>query len=309
MVADHHHPARRVGPLEIGAQRVGDLALLVGPALRGGVLRLGAGMEPPLGVERDDPEPLPHVHHHRARAALLRQQPDPLAATLRDAALLPADRVPAVGPHPIPVVIAGNEDRLYPGLAGHVHLRVEPPERLAPPGGAGVRQAARIDVVAEVDDHPLAGGLGQVGGESARSTGSPTRSGAPASPTRNRLVSMSAGATGGTGLEPGATPPHAAAARRREPVPNRSLREDALVICSRMRANAARNCGSLADRVEQPGVYHTEVETDRRHRERPLQPLHGARARRRPGRSIPPRCPSGRPGRTSRPGMPPRWSR
>jgi hypothetical protein len=144
------------------------------------VSRLGPRVEPPLGVQRDDPKALLHVHHHRSRAPVLRQEADPFHAPLRDPALLPADGVPAVRPHPVPVVVAGDEDRPGARLPDHVHLGVEPPHRLAASRSPGIGDAAGIYVVAQVDHHALTRRLGQIGGE--------------------RLEHRLAGAVGGAGV-------------------------------------------------------------------------------------------------------------
>ena len=166
MVRCHHHMSRGIGPFQIRAEAVPDLVIPVGPAGRRGMHRFGKGVQPPLGVERDNAEPPAHVHDVGSRTAVFRHLADAGTTAFRDAPLSATDRLPSIRSEAVPVVVPWNEDPLDPGLAHHVDLRIQPTERLALPRGTVVGNAAGVHVVTQEDDHPLlAGGAGQVTGQ------------------------------------------------------------------------------------------------------------------------------------------------
>jgi hypothetical protein len=97
-------------------------------AARRGVARLRERVEPPLGVERDEPHPRAEVDGDRSRAPVFRLHP---GAPRLDERPLALDACPAVFATLGPVVVAGNEQRARAPSRGvdlnGVAARVGPP--------------------------------------------------------------------------------------------------------------------------------------------------------------------------------------
>jgi hypothetical protein len=150
VVGDHDDLAP-AGAREGGAESVHHLLLRVGGAGGRRVLRPRVGVEPPLRVEGDEPQPFPGVQGLRAGAAVVREVSDTRASPRFDPPLLPPHGLPAVASALRPVVVPGDEEDPRPGAADRVHLVVEPALHLRELGVAGRRQAGRVEVVAEED--------------------------------------------------------------------------------------------------------------------------------------------------------------
>src|SRR5436309_463681 len=109
-------------------------------------------MQPPLRVEGHEPHHLADVDYGGTRAPASRQERGPRAARRGDEALLAPDGVPSSWPVTIPIMIAWHEDAARTGRAEHAELRAEAPLGLGSVGGARVRHAAGVDVVAQKGD-------------------------------------------------------------------------------------------------------------------------------------------------------------
>ena len=103
-------------PLALVAQRAGEriVDLLVGPGGAGGRVAIGLHVvvEPPFGVEGDEPDVGAEVHHVRPGTPVRRSEPHVRPAELPDQRVLPANGVPAVAALAVPVVIAGDQQAL-----------------------------------------------------------------------------------------------------------------------------------------------------------------------------------------------------
>src|SRR2546426_343929 len=109
-------------------------------------------MHPPRGAGAQEPPPLADVDYGGPGAPASRQERGPRAARRGDEALLAPDGVPSSWPVTIPIMIARYENPARAARAEHAELRGEAPLGLGPVGGARVRHAAGVDVVAQKGD-------------------------------------------------------------------------------------------------------------------------------------------------------------
>ena len=159
-VVRQHDDVASSGTFDGARERRHHLVLGVGGAGRGRVLMPVVRVEPPLRVEGHEPQPVAGIDHLRAGAAVVRKVDDRRAAAFLDAPLLAANRLPAGGASPGPVVVAGDEDDPRRHVLDRVHLVVEAPIHLRPLGVVRRRQAVRVEVVAQEDDRrPAPGAL------------------------------------------------------------------------------------------------------------------------------------------------------
>jgi len=121
-------------------------------------------MEPPLRVERDEPEP-PDIHRYRARTSVARKHPDVAPSGHRcNHPLLQPDRVQSEWTLTGPIVVPGKENAAG-SERNRVDLRLEPAPRIRIFGLTFRRNSVGINVVAEERDDAATRRGGRLRGE------------------------------------------------------------------------------------------------------------------------------------------------
>src|SRR3954471_7981308 len=108
-VMARHHDDSAGCSLEPGTERIDDLRLSIGGTIRGRVPRLGSGMEPPLGIDQQQPQPS-ELYPLRSRTSVPGLDPNCSVARRIYERLLAPSRLPPLLAVLGPVVVAEHEE-------------------------------------------------------------------------------------------------------------------------------------------------------------------------------------------------------
>src|SRR4051812_34033232 len=151
MMSSHdHQPAAANG--KPASYRVHHLRYFVGGTARCRVCRLGAFVQPPLGIQEKQPKPS-EIHDARSGTATPGAHHDCATSGGVHEALLPSHCFPAFVAVLGPIVIAHHHVAGGASLLHHHYLRTQPSLGLLPFRSAGCGKALRIRIVAEEQHH------------------------------------------------------------------------------------------------------------------------------------------------------------